>query len=72
MFGIWCRVSGGVTGCREAWLKSNDHDRAGAKPKRVEFAERAEAEAEAKALNERMNGLYRTIDFRYSVEEIMD
>ena len=22
-YGIWCRVSGGVTGSRQAWLKDN-------------------------------------------------
>jgi len=41
-WGVWCEVWGGVTGSREAWLKSN-----GA---RATFATREEAEAEAAGL----------------------
>ena len=42
-FGVWCQVSGGVTGHRQAWLKSNGV--------RVEFATQEEAEVEAERLN---------------------
>jgi hypothetical protein len=63
-YGVWCIVSGGVTGRREAWLKR--------KGERAEFAERAEAEAEAARLNAQMNGRYATATFHYSVAEIDD
>jgi len=46
-YGIWCQVSGGVTGHRQAWLKANG--------KVQTFATLAEAEAEA----ERLTGLRR-------------
>lgn len=39
-WGVWCRVSGGVTGTREAWLKDSSGDE-----KRFTQSE-AEAEAE--------------------------
>lgn len=39
MIRIWCRVSGGVTGTREAWFKENGVVR--------EFKSRAEADAVA-------------------------
>lgn len=42
-FGIWCKVSDGVTGHRTAWLKSNGAI--------VEFDTFDAAEAEAKRLN---------------------
>ena len=61
-FRIWCRVSGGVTGTREAWLKSDGGV--------VEFGDRAAAEAEARRLNEKMNHPYATADFRYSVVDM--
>ena len=43
-YGVWCRVSGGITGNREAWLKENGE--------RVELNTRAEAEALAKHYND--------------------
>jgi len=65
MFGIWCEVSGGVTGYRCAWMKNN-----GVLGK---FATRDEAEKEAHARNEKANGNpYRTADFRYTVRELSD
>ena len=41
-WGIYCTVSGGVTGSRQAWLKSDGE--------LVEFGTREEAEAEATRL----------------------
>lgn len=58
---IMCRVSGGVTGTREAPLKSHGE---------IQFFDsKAEAAQEAARLNDRMNGNpFRTADFRYWVE----
>lgn len=60
---VMCRVSGGVTGTREAPLKQDGKVR--------HFDTLAEAKAEALALMERTQGnQYRTCDFRYwAVEE---
>jgi hypothetical protein len=57
---IWCTVSGGVTGPREAWLKSNGEIR--------EFPTRELADAEANRLNSRYRGP--VVQFNYTVEEI--
>lgn len=59
-FRIWCRVSGGVTGTREAWLKSDGVVK--------EFATREAAQAEADKLNRPQP--YSTASFRYTVEEV--
>jgi hypothetical protein len=48
IYGVWCHVSGGVTGTREAWLKRYPSD--DSKPH--EFATFEEAEAEARRLRE--------------------
>jgi hypothetical protein len=61
-YGVMCRVSGGVTGTREAWLKSND--------KRVEFATLAEAEAEAAHLRAQANGPHAKAFFHYWAERL--
>lgn len=62
-YGVFCQVSGGVTGYRAAWLKSNG--------KMQVFASRELAEIEAKRLTEkRMNNTYRTADYHYSAREI--
>ena len=53
---VWCRVSGGVTGTREAWLKSDG------KVKIFRTAE--EAKAEAKRLSADKSP-YATADFHY-------
>lgn len=45
-WGIYCTVSGGVTGRRQAWLKSDGEV--------VEFGTREEAEAEATRLRSSM------------------
>lgn len=58
---ILCRVSGGVTGTREAYLK-------GKEGREQIFSTRQEAEAEAKRLNERMNNMHSSAYFRYTVE----
>lgn len=63
MYGIWCTVSGGVTGHREAWLKSNGE--------RLTFATLQEAENYAQKLtSDRMSVRYRKADFYYSAKEI--
>lgn len=43
-YGVWCRVPGGITGDREAWLKENGE--------RVECNTREEAETIAASYNE--------------------
>jgi hypothetical protein len=61
-FIVMCRVSGGVSGTREAPLKADGRVRY--------FDTEAEAAAEAQRLNRQMNGNpYRTADFRYWVEQ---
>lgn len=62
-FRIWCEVWGGVTGCRQAYLKQDG--------KLYEAAGRAAAEAEADRLNTRMNGPHAKASFRYTVVEIV-
>lgn len=59
---IWASVSGGITGSREAWLKVNDEP--------VEYATRAEAQAEADKQNKLMNSIYSVARFRYTVKEV--
>ena len=44
-YGVWCAVSGGVTGHREAWLKEAD--------KVLEFDNYEQARATAKDLQDR-------------------
>jgi hypothetical protein len=62
MWGVWCECWGGVTGNREAWLKSHGTI--------AQFATRQEAETEAARLNTRANGNpNRTADFRYTARE---
>ena len=58
---IWCRVSGGITGTREAYLKSNGKIKV--------FPDQDSAEREAARLNEEMNKPPRTADFRYQAVE---
>jgi hypothetical protein len=45
---VWCVVSGGVTGTRQAWLKDGDG-------LVREWTDRAEAERQANVLTRRMN-----------------
>jgi len=61
-FRIWCRVSGGLTGTREAWLKKRNG-------KIYETKNRTTAQKEASRLNKTM-GKNSMASFRYSVEEI--
>lgn len=61
MFIVMCRVSGGVTGTREAPLKKGGVVE--------QFPTRAEAQAVATRLMDQANGPYRTADFRYWPEE---
>jgi hypothetical protein len=56
-YGIWAEVSGGVTGSRAAWLKSNGEIR--------EFATREGAEEVAAELNATM-GKGSSATFRYT------
>ena len=62
-YGIWCTVSGGVTGPRAAWLKENQV--------RKVFSCRIEAEQEAADLQSIMNSSpYTTTRFTYTVRQI--
>jgi len=62
MFGIWCKVWGGVTGLREVWLKENGV--------MVEFSNRIEAEKVAAGLTQdTMGDPNRTANFEYTVRE---
>lgn len=61
-FGVWCEVSGGVTGFRQSWLKANNT---------VALYNTREAAAdEAKKLENGRNGNpYRTANFSYQARE---
>lgn len=59
MYNIHCVVQGGVTGRREALLKSNGEVQV--------FVKEEVAKAEARRLNEQANGPYATASFRYTV-----
>lgn len=61
MFYVMCRVSGGVTGTREALLKANGVV--------VEFETREAAETKAKHLNREMNHEHSVAFFQYWVIE---
>lgn len=56
IYGVWCRLGGGVTGTHEGWLKRNGAF--------ATFGE-AEARAEAARLNVAMNGPYASGTFHY-------
>lgn len=56
-YNIWCRVSGGRTGTREALLKSDGVV--------TEFPSQESAEAEAARLNTTMNNRWSTAAFSY-------
>jgi hypothetical protein len=58
MYGVWCVVSGGVTGRREAWLK-------GKEGRAALFDDETAAQAEAARLTKQMNGPYARADFKY-------
>lgn len=66
LWGVWCRVSGGVTGTREAWLKERTSPE-GAKYecRTAVFATKAEAQAKARNLMANLSP-YRTADFSYT------
>jgi hypothetical protein len=57
-WGVWCRVSGGVTGTREAWLRAGDQ--------LMLFARREDAERLALDLDCELNGPHATADFAYA------
>lgn len=59
---IWAEVSGGVTGHRAAWAKSNGEV--------LEFATREEAEGRAKKMREGMNHSRSLASFSYTVKEV--
>ena len=66
VYGVMCRVSGGFTGTREAWLKTGS----GKDTRVAKFATLAEAEAEAAKHNAAMNSSpYRTASFSYWAAE---
>lgn len=60
-FNVHCRVSGGVTGTREALLKANGIVQV--------FATRALAQERADKLNREMNNPYAVASFSYRVVE---
>jgi hypothetical protein len=65
MWGVRCRVWGGVTGLRESWLKSNGTLKV--------FESRAEAEQVAKRLDSSTNGNpFRTANFEYTAQRFCD
>ena len=64
-YGVWCVVSGGLTGRREAWMKGWNGEVA-------EFATKAEAEERATGLNEKMNNAYSVATFSYTARELPD
>ena len=59
---IWCRVSGGVTGTREAYYKQSGQI--------WETQDREQAEAKARSMTETMNNPYSTATFRYTVLQV--
>ena len=61
MWRVWCRVSGGVTGTRESYLKSDG--------KLAEFPTFEEANARAEELNKSMNHEYSRAFFSYTAVE---
>ena len=63
VYGIMCNVSGGVTGTRSAWLKSNGQV--------VTFITLDDANARARELEHKLNSNpYRTADFSYRAMEM--
>ena len=61
IYGIWCIVTGGRTGRREAWLNEDGTI--------VMFSDQSEAQARADELNRTMNGPNASATFRYTVQE---
>jgi len=61
--GIWCEVSGGVTGTRAAWLKDGDGQR-------VEFADLGAAEQKAASLRDSVARSSSTVRFSYQAMEL--
>lgn len=62
-FGVWCEVSGGVTGFRQSWMKSDGVIR--------RFATREEAQAVVDAMQSRTRGNpHRTANFSYTVRTL--
>ena len=62
LYGIWCRVSGGRTGTREAWAKEDGQILA--------FSDFKKAKETADSYNKSMNGPNSTASFEYSVKEL--
>ena len=61
-YGIWCRVSGGVTGTRESWMKANGEVQL--------FDDYEAANKEAmKIEDQRMGNPHRKADFSYRAKE---
>lgn len=60
MYRIKCRVSGGVTGTRESYMKERGVV--------MYFATKVEAQGIADHNNRVRNGPYKTADFKYTVE----
>lgn len=62
MYRIWCIVSGGVTGHREAWMKKDGSI--------YETESYREALEWAVELNKKMNDCFSTAFFRYTVKQV--
>ena len=60
-WGVWCEVSGGVTGSRSAWMKREG--------KVIAFDTREEAEAEAKAARTSVSR-FSQASFRYTARPL--
>jgi hypothetical protein len=60
-FGVWCRVSGGVTGTREAWLTAADGSI-------MVFPTEDEASGRALYLNLKRNGPNARASFSYTAK----
>jgi hypothetical protein len=62
-YGVWAEVSGGITGSRQGWLKSQGS--------RKVFDTLFEAQQEADELNRIMNDMHKpTVRFRYTAKQI--
>ena len=62
MWGVWCTVSGGVTGFRASWLKSDGTTQGGPDleraPNLVLFESEVQAAEEARDLNKKLGSFH--------------
>lgn len=69
-FGVWCRVSGGVTGTREAWLKVNIRLSSPHTSGEVWRGTEEEARAKAAELSNVRPSPYQTATFHYEARKL--